>query len=280
MSFGFSAKPTRLYSIFDPFVYPIVSKRPFFPPSSFECVFYKHFGRSWTGCDEGSTCCQTCYVLWTLWVQSKSHLLLQFIYVPFFFTFICHNLEPNKLFFNEGVEAKSRICGLYCEGQQLNSKLSNCLCSAFYHHITGKTQLMNTLTVHCFSYWNCSLFEINVEKMKNPLATLQKTKAKQSPLIRCHQLSDLTQSWWWYCISLTTVKKATNTSWLWKWVLWEDRGTGLGFGLHPRPGAWSSSSTSTCIGTNAGAEGLGAEPSPSLTQFSGVPDSRRLGVSG
>ena len=38
-------------------------------------------------------------------------------------------------------------------------------------------------------------------------------------------------------------------------------------GLHPRPEARSSSSTSTCIGTNVGAKGLGAEPSPNVTQF-------------
>lgn len=119
-------------------------------------------------------------------------------------------------------------------------------------------------------------------KDEEPISYTAKNKSKAITAYnqRCHQLSDLTQSWWKYCISLTMVKKATNTSWLWKWVLWEDWGTGLGFGLHPRPGAWSSSSTSTCNGTNTGAEGLGAEPSPSLTQFSGVPDSRRLGVSG
>lgn len=59
-------------------------------------------------------------------------------------------------------------------------------------------------------------------------------------------------------------------------------------GLRYWLGIWPSSearglillSTSTCIGTKAGAKGLGAEPSPSLTQFSGVPDSKRLGVSG
>lgn len=94
----------------------------FFPRGS---VFYKHFGRSRTGCHEGSTCYQTHCVLWTWWVQSTWALSASVFWCPFSNIQSYGMWRHINIILKEGLEITWGACGLHCDGQWPGPRLNS-----------------------------------------------------------------------------------------------------------------------------------------------------------